>query len=214
MNAMHRSSHWMMHVRSSIAVVSLAWVTVVLTGCATSRNIDSEVRSFGGPTPITAGATYRFERLPSQDPKAQEPLELAAQKVLTAKGMLRSDGPARYSVQVRLDASVLLPDALQRWANSPFYDRIVIGPDGSVWRQVRRPLLDPTWYRHSLQVVVRDLGDGSVAFDTRAVHESPWSDTPNLIAPLIQAALSDFPQAQPAAKTVVVELPASAESKP
>ena len=207
MNAMHRGFQW-------LTCSGLAIATVVLAGCATGRTIDSEVRSFGGPTPIAAGATYRFERLPSQDPKAQEPLELAAQKELTAKGMLRNDGQARYSVEVRLEASMLMSNALQRWANSPFPDRIVIGPDGSLWRQVRRPLLDPTWYRHTLQLVVRDLGNGGVAFDTRAVHESPWSDTPNLIAPLMRAALSDFPQAQPTPKTVLVELPASAAPRP
>jgi hypothetical protein len=207
MNAMHRGFRW-------LAVVGVTLATVVLSGCATSRNVESEVRSFGGATPILAGASYRFERLPSQSPQSVEPLELAAQKVLTAKGLVRSDAQASYSVQVRLDADALQPDALQHWANTPFPDRVVVAPDGSVWRQVRRPLLDPTWYRHSLQVVVRELASGSVAYETRAVHESPWSDTPNLIAPLMEAALGDFPQAQPAPKTIAIELPASSARKP
>ena len=206
MNAMHRGFRWM-------ALASLALATVVLTGCATSRNVDSEVRSFGGPTPIAAGATYRFERLPSQDPKALEPLEAAAQKALAAKGLVRSDAKANYSVQVRLDAEVLLPDTMTRWANSPFPDRVVLAPDGSMWRQVRRPLMEPLWYRRTLQVVVRDLANGNVAYDTRAIHDSPWSDTPNLVAPLLEAALSDFPNSEPKPKTITVVLP-PAESKP
>ena len=206
MNAMHRGSRWM-------ALASLALATVVLSGCATSRNVDSEVRSFGGPTPIAAGATYRFERLPSQDPKGQAPLEAAAEKALTAKSLVRDDEKARYTVQVRLDAVVLLPDTMARWASSPFPDRVVLAPDGTLWRQVRRPLMEPTWYRHNLQVVMRDLTNGSVAYDTRAVHESPWSDTPNLVAPLLEAALSDFPNAEPKPKTITVVLP-HAEPKP
>ena len=206
MNAMHRGSRWM-------ALASLALATVVLTGCATSRNIDSEVRSFGGSTPIAAGATYRFERLPSQDPKVQEPLEAAAQKALGAKGLVRTDTKASYSVQVRLDVEILTPDLMTRWAHSPFPDRIVLAPDGSLWRQVRRPMMDPQWYRRTMQVVVRDLANGNIAYDTRAMHDGPWSDTPNLVAPLLEAALSDFPNSESKPKTITVVLP-PAEAKP
>ena len=186
---------------------------MVLTGCATSRNVDSEVRSFGGSTRIAPGATYRFERLPSQDPKGQEPLEAVAEKVLTAKGLVRDNNKASYSVQLRLDAEVLLPDTLARWASFPFPDRVVVAPDGTVWRQVRRPLMDPMWYRRTLQLVVRDLTNGNVAYDTRAVHDSPWSDTPNLIAPMLEAALSDFPSSEPKSKTITIVL-SPAEAKP
>lgn len=208
MNAMHRGFQWLMQVRGCMAVAGLALATVVLSGCATSRNIDSEVRSFSGPTPIASGATYRFERLPSQDAKALEVIEAIAQKVLSAKSLVRADDKPSYSVQVRLDAEILVPDVMTRWANSPFPDRIVLAPDGSLWRQVRRPLLDPTWYRHSLQFVMRDLVNGNVAYEARAVHESPWSDTPNLIAPLMEAALSNFPGSEPKPKTITVVLPA------
>ena len=207
MNAMHRGSRW-------LTWMGLALTTMVLTGCATSRNVDSEVRSFGSPATIAAGANYRFERLPSQEPKALEPLEAAAQKVLATKGLVRTDHKANYSVQVRLEAQTLLPDAMTRWTNFPFPDRVLMAPDGSLWRQVRRPLMEPIWYRHSLQVVVRDLANGNVAYETRAVHESPWSDTLNLIAPMMEAALSDFPQSQAQPKTITVVLPAAAEAKP
>ncbi len=207
MIATHRSFQW-------LTGMGLALATVVLTGCATSRNVDSEVRSFASPAPMAAGATYRFERLPSQEPKAREPLEAAAQKVLSTKGLVRADDKASYSVQVQLDAQVLYPDSMARWAYSPFSDRVILASDGSLWRQVRRPLMDPTWYRYSLQLVVRDLSSGNVAYETRAVHESPWSDTPNLIAPLMEAALTDFPQSQAQPKTITVVLPPAAAAKP
>jgi hypothetical protein len=45
------------------------------------------------------------------------------------------------------------------------------------------------------------------------VHDSPWSDTPNLVAPLLEAALSDFPNSEPKPKTITVVLP-HAEAKP
>jgi hypothetical protein len=214
MNTTHRGSQWLVNMRGVFAVAGLALATVVMSGCATSRNVESEVRSFSGRTPIPSGASYRFERLPSQTPESTEPLEKAAQKVLSAKGFVRTDAQASYSVQLRMEAGVMVPDALQNWANSPFPDRVVVAPDGSVWRQVRRPLLDPTWYRHSLQVVVREIAGGSVAYETRAVNESPWSDTPNLITPLMEAALGDFPQSQSAPKAIAIELPNTPASQP
>lgn len=206
MNALRRSYPW-------LALASLALAAVMLSGCATSRNVDSEVRSFGGTTPIATGATYRFERLPSQDPKAQEPLEAATQKALATKGLVLDEARARYTVQVRLDSDYLLRDAFGHWQYSPF-DRIILSPDGTLWRQMRSPLIDPVWYRRTLQVVVRELGSGNIAYETRAVHDSPWSDTPNLIAPILDAALGDFPQSQPTPKTVTVVLPRPADDKP
>ena len=60
---------------------------------------------------------------------------------------------------------------------------------------------------------MRDLTNGSVAYDTRAVHESPWSDTPNLVGPLLEAALRDFPNSGSKPKTITVVLP-NTEAKP
>ncbi len=200
MRALHRSFR-------SLALLALGVATGVLTGCATSRHVDSEVRSFAGPAPVAAAASYRFERLPSQTAKTQEPLEAAAQKVLTAKGLVLDEAKARYSVQLRLEADALAPDYWHGAFGPPLFDRILVAPNGTLWREVRRPILDSTKVRHMVQVVVRDLGTGSVAFETRAVHESPWSDTLNLIPPLVEAAFADFPQGQPTAKRVVVVVP-------
>lgn len=206
MNTMHRGFRW-------LTVAGLALATVVLSGCATSRNVESEVRSFGGTTPIATGASYRFERLPSQAPKAQAPLEAAAEKALMTKGLVRNDNQPRYSVQLRLDSDVLIPDAATRWAHSPFPDRVLLAPDGTLWRQARRPFLESVWYRRTMQVVLRDLSNGNVAYETKAVHDSAWTDTHNLIAPLLEAALSDFPNSEPKPKTITVVLP-PAETKP
>jgi hypothetical protein len=191
----------------SLALVALACAAGMLTGCATSRQVESDVRSFAGTVPVTAGASYRFERLPSQTAEAQEPLETAAQKTLTTKGLTLDNAKARYSVQLRLEADAIAPDALHNWGSTLSSDRILIAPNGTLWREVRRPLIEASRYRHSLHVVVRDLGTAAVAFETRAVHEGSWSDTINLIAPLTEAALADFPQGEPTPKSVVVVLP-------
>ena len=214
MNAMHRGSQWLMNVRGCLAGASLALATVVLTGCATSRNIDSEVRSFGGPTPIAAGASYRFERLPSmaQSP-TQDALETATAKVLAGKGLVRNDSNARYTVQVRLDVDRVALDRYPFGAGALLSDRVVLASDGSLWQRVRRPLIDPVAYRHAAHILVRDIAAGNAVFETQAVQEGPWSDTPNLLEPIVEAALRDYPQAAPTPKTVTVVLPAASPGK-
>ena len=203
-----------MNARGCLASASLALATVVLSGCATSRNIDSEVRSFGGPMPIAAGASYRFERLPSmaQSP-TQDALETATAKVLASKGLVRNDASARYTVQVRLDVDRVAPDRYPFGMDSRFSDRIVLAPDGSLWQRVRRPLTDPIAYRHAAHIVVRDIAAGSAVFETQAVQEGPWSDTPNLLEPIVEAALRDYPQTSPAPKNITVVLPAASPGK-
>lgn len=207
MNTKHRGSQWLVNVRGLLAAAGLALATVVLTGCATSRNIDSEVRSFGGSKPMAAGATYRFERLPSMAQSAtQDALETATAKVLASKGLVRNDGGAPYTVQVRLEVERVNPDRYAFGAGSLFSDRVVLASDGSLWQRVRRPWVDPVAYRHTAQIVVREVGAGSVVFETQAVQEGPWSDTPNLLEPIVEAALRDYPQAFPTPKTVTVVL--------
>lgn len=207
MNAMHRGSQW-------IALASLALVTVLLTGCATSRNIDSEVRSFGGPSPMAAGATYRFERLPSmaQSP-AQDALEAVTAKVLATKGLVRSEASARFTVQVRLDVDRIEPDRYPFGLGSRFSDRVVLAPDGSLWQRVRRPMTDPLIYRHAAYIVVRDIAAASAVYETQAIQDGPWSDTPNLLQPIVEAALRDYPQASSTAKTITVLLPAASPAQ-
>ena len=82
--------------------------TLALAGCASRWVVDSDVRSFSSlPADAVAGpgATYRFERLPSQqqDERAArqaDSLEALAAPALAAAGLSRNDAAARYSVQL------------------------------------------------------------------------------------------------------------------
>ena len=81
MNAMHRGFRWMANVRGVTAMAGLALATLVLTGCSTTRNRRQRSAQLWWHTPIAAGASYRFERLPvARRQAAQEPLEAAAAK--------------------------------------------------------------------------------------------------------------------------------------
>ena len=73
-----------------------------LTGCATSWVVDSDVKSFSSLGTVPPGATYRFDRLPSQqaDGARQESLEAMAGAALDQVGLRRDDAKAQYTAQI------------------------------------------------------------------------------------------------------------------
>jgi predicted small secreted protein len=74
--------------RASLALLLVAAATVTLSGCATSWVVDSDVKSFSSLSTVPPGATYRFERLPSQqaDTARQDSLEAMAAAALEKVG--------------------------------------------------------------------------------------------------------------------------------
>jgi len=70
--------------RTSLALLLVAAASVTLSGCATSWVVDSDVKSFSSLSTVPPGATYRFERLPSQqaDTARQDSLEAMAAAAL------------------------------------------------------------------------------------------------------------------------------------
>jgi hypothetical protein len=64
-----------------------------------------------------------------------------------------------------------------------------------------------TSYRHEVSLLLRDLRNGQVVYETRAVHFGPWSDTLNILPALFEAALKDFPNPPPGLRKIDVEIP-------
>ncbi len=54
-------------------------------------------------------------------------------------------------------------------------------------------------------MLLRDSSNGQLAYETAAVFDGPWRDTLNLLPPMLEAALKDYPL--PGKRRVVVELP-------
>ncbi len=95
---------------------------------------------------------------------------------------------------------------------NPYYrpsrPRLVVGADGRLYEEWPVFLnIETPWFRHSVKVVLRDTGSGQVAYETTAAFDGPWSDTLNLLPPMLEAAFKDYPQ--PVRQRVVVELPAA-----
>ena len=122
------------------SVVMVVFSVLVLSGCASVRLVDTDVRSFVTPPGVTAGATYRFERLPSQQASAaQARLETLAQVALGKVGLMRKDTEAGYSVQVTYSLRV---DPYAPW-EQPFggheLEPGLWNAQWSLWAGIRSP---------------------------------------------------------------------------
>ncbi|KQP13735.1 hypothetical protein ASF43_17765 [Pseudorhodoferax sp. Leaf267] len=196
---------------------------VLLSGCATSYVVDNQVQTFSALQTVPTPATYRFERLPSQQsaPGGQARLEAAAEPALAKAGMVRNDGAARYSVLI--DSTVLSStQVVDPWMYSRFgpwgpYGRRFYGGGfygggfyGGAWGPAwgyRYDMWDRSYAQREVSVIIRNLANQEVVYETRAVHESRWPDDPALLAPMFDAALSSFPQPPAGVRRVNIELP-------
>lgn len=186
---------------------------LLLAGCAGVRLVESEVRSYSRLGPVAPGATYRFERLPSQQasPAAQDQLEAMAQKALAKVGLERDDATPRYSVQIaarwQRDPRAPWDDPWPGWGFGPRYG---FGPGpyafyGPGWG-LGWSAWDSPYYRREVSVVLRELPGGQVVYETRAFNDGRWSDNENVFPAMFDAALKGFPQPPEAPRRVQVEI--------
>lgn len=186
-------------------------ISVVLLGaCSLPRMIDSDVQSFAGAALPASNADFRFERLPSQQQNLgfQDTLESMAQEALERIGLTRNDTSGRYLAQVGLGV-----DNIRNPHYRPPRPRLVKGADGRWYEEwPMTPDIEVPWYRHRVHLTLRDSSTSKVAFETTAVFDGPWRDTLNLVPPMLEAALKDYPT--PGNRRVVVELPAPGKENP
>jgi hypothetical protein len=185
---------------------------LVLGGCATTRIIDSEVRSFAGVTPPAQPASYRFERLPSQDLQsyAQERLETIAQPLLESVGLRKAVTEPKYALVMKASVEAIEnPTYSRSWKRQQWLDR-----DGFMRLPSMGLMLEPSWQRYSVSLVLRDIASSQTVFESSAQHMGPWSDTQQLLPAVIRAALSDYPNAQPQPHSVFIEVSPTVATSP
>lgn len=192
--------------------------TVVLSGCATSYVVDNQVQTFSELRTVPQPATYRFERLPSQQSAAgaQAQLEAAAAPALAKAGWVHNEAAARYSVligtSVTTSTQVVDPWLYSRFGPwGPYYGRRWAGGAGfygwGPYWNYRYDSFDRSYAQREVSVVIRDLSNQQVVYETRAVHEARWPDDPALLTPMFDAALSSFPQPPAGVRRVNIEIP-------
>jgi len=181
-----------------------AGIVALLSGCATGYLLDNNVQSFSHLAAVPATATYRFDRLPSQvaDP-VQSQLEAMADPALHKAGLRRDDAQPQYSVQVSARVERTLSPYADPW------DRFGFGWGlhgrrwglGGAFGRMESP-----WYRREVAIIVRELSNNRVVYETRAANDGPWSDNSSVLPAMFEAALQGFPNAPQGVRRVDIQV--------
>ena len=195
-------------------------LVAALSGCATSWVVDSDVKSFSSLGTVPPGATYRFERLPSQqaDIARQESLEAMAATALEKVGLRRDDTKPQYSAQIGARVTA----GLSPWADPWLFD----GPwgygyggghgygrrwHGGGWYggPAFMPPAATPWYEREVSIVLRETGSNRVVYETRARNDGPYNASAAILPVMFQAALQGFPNPPQGERRVNIDLAAA-----
>lgn len=191
-----------------------AWMGM-LGGCAGMTAINSQVSSFGNWPEGRKPGSYVFERLPSQQTRAelQDKLEAAAQTSLAVAGFDLVTEPAQADVTVQVAAQVLL-DPRPRY--DPFwgpYGPWGRGGFGGWWGGRGRGglsmslAMEPPYVQMQVDVLIRDRRNNQVLYETHAKLDRVGAADDRLYPYLFEAALKDFPHQAVSPRMVTVEIP-------
>lgn len=197
-------------------IATVAGLSSLLGGCASTRVVESEVNSFArwSPAPPAPGSSYRYERLLSQQqPDApQARLETLAQAALARVGLQHNPQAAAFSVQITASSQPVLRS---RWDGGayPFGGPNIflgggVGSGVGVGFGFGFPLggMDTPLYRREVGVLMRELRSNQTVYETRAVSEEPWLDTDPVLAAMFDAALRGFPVPPAGPRRVNIEI--------
>ncbi len=170
----------------------------LLAACGTLAQLGADVSSFGDWPASRKPGSYAFERLPSQQARADQSvlLEAAAAPALAAAGFAPAAAGAQPDVLVQLGARV------NRSERSPWDDPLWWGGGFGGWRH--GPWRGPNWgaslrienqrYEREVALLIRDRVSGKPLFESRASSEGYDSRATPVLKPLFAAALLDFPK--------------------
>ena len=189
----------------------LALCSLLLSGCNSMRIIESQVQT-STQWPVTASqsaapakAFFRLDRLPADVNNLQAGwAEVELEAALAPLGWTRNDTQAQYTIWIGVRAAEFIADPWGRPVRGPWVNRfnISIGtgyrPHGVGWglgmnSGMRAGFPPPSGYAQEVSIIIRDLQTSNVVYQTKALHEGPWSDHPNIWRPMISAALQGFP---------------------
>lgn len=174
-------------------------LAALLGACATPGPPEATVRVYTTQPSLASGSTYRFERLPSQAVlPLQTEMEMAAEAMLARAGLRRDDAAGRLSVQLALSQDP--GSGGPGWGGSAVSVGIGGGGGGGgVGIGLGIPIggFGARASQQHVNVVLRDLGNGQVVFQSQAS-----SSTQARPGALVEAALRDFPAAPPGQRQV------------
>jgi hypothetical protein len=201
--------------------IALAAAALVLSGCAGVGALNSEVSTYGSWPAERKPATYAFERLPSQQERAeaQQVVEDAARGALEAAGFTPAAAPGDAQVTVQVGARVGTSD---RWPYAdPFWNNVSVGYSLGYRRGYGRGRWGVgigagyggwsgygAWpgYDREVAVLIRDRVSGQLLYEARASNNGASSVINPLLPAMFSAALKDFPAGGPNPRRVSVEV--------
>jgi len=184
----------------------LSLLFCLLSGCASWREVSATVQSYSHLSEPLQASSYRLERLPSQEEDGA--LLALVEQALEAAGLQRDDKQGRWIVQVSADTDTNYDSPWPRHysAYSPWwpYASYGFGPAWGPFYWDSPPAR--TVYRRTVHVLLRDSQNGQLVYETRAEYRGMRSNTLGVLALLLEAALQDFPNANPDKHTVRLSL--------
>ncbi len=177
--------------RRWIPALLLGLTAALLAGCSTTRVVEGRVQSFSTLAAAPAPATYRIERLPSQQAPSFYAIATLAEQALARAGLQRDDAAPHLLVQLGVQADTVQrhdPYGPDHWGMGGWYGR-GWGVHGMLRFGAPTPL-----YRRAVSVLMRDARTQAVVYETSAVHEDVWVSDPAVYGVLFDAALNGFPQ--------------------
>ena len=207
-------------MKKSLKLVGGVLATLLLvTGCTGLRVIDTDVTSFAlwpGAAPAP-GASYRFERLPSQQllparslgmELPQDQLEALAHEALAKVGLLNNPADAAFDVQVSASTRMTQRQSYNgRFMGGP---AVAVGggtAGGFVGFSMPIMVYDTPMYLREVSLVVRDARSHAVLYETRATHDGIWADARAVLPAMLAAALQGFPVPPAGTRRVNIEIP-------
>lgn len=185
------------------AVVLTAALVAVLAGCSAGYLLDNRVQSFSHLQNLPSNATYRFDRLPSQqaDP-VQAQLEALADQALFKAGFKRDDATPKYAVQVTARVQRVVSPWADPWTGPGF---------GWGWRHRHFGLggfgaTEQPWFQREVGIVVRELPGNKVVYESHAASDGPFLDNAKVLPAMFEAAMQGFPNPPQGVRRVDIQI--------
>lgn len=187
--------------RRWIPALLLCAAVATLAGCSTTRVVEGQVQSFSTLAAVPSPATYRIDRLPSQQNPAFDAIAALAERSLARAGLQRDDAAPKLLVQIGVQAGTV--PRYDPYYGAYFGPHGLYGPypwggwygrrgwgGGGLWR-----MGEPTpLHRRAVSLVMRDAATQASVYETSAVHEDVWVADPAVFGILFDAALTGFPK--------------------
>lgn len=197
-----------------LTLTTLALVAALLGGCASVNTLRSEVSTFGSWPEGRKPGTYAFDRLPSQEVRAenQRALEDAARSAIERAGFNPVESGQSPDVFIQLGSRI---SAAQR---SPFEDPFYWHPglshhfryrsprSGFYWTHAWDRSLEASQVDREVTLLIRDRSSNNVLYEARASNFGYAYASSTWLPTMFNAALSDFPRSLSATKVVVMPL--------